>query len=91
MTSTQVKDEILGILAYGATPVGSVEAFLHGEDRRSVGEVIRAHPDLFHVFERGFDPRTRWVRLARPGDGRPDGHRGDLDRAAARWKDRSPP
>ena len=65
---------ILGILAYGATPVSSVEAFLHGEERNSVTAVIRAYPDLFEVFARGFPetgPKSLWVRLKRTGDPRP--------------------
>ncbi len=70
--SVSVKDQIVGILAYGATPVSSVEAFLHGKEKRSVREVIRAYPDLFEVFERGFPetgPKILWVRLKRPGAG----------------------
>jgi hypothetical protein len=66
-----VKDQIVGILVYGATPVSSVEAFLRGEQRRAVREVIRAHPNLFEVFERGFPetgPKRVWVRLKRTGD-----------------------
>ena len=63
-----VKDQIVGILAYGATPVSSVEGFVHGEARRSVRDVIRAYPDLFEVFARGFPetgPKMLWVRLKR--------------------------
>jgi hypothetical protein len=63
-----VKDQIVGILAYGATPVSSVEGFVHGEERRSVRDVIRAYPDLFEVFARGFPetgPKMLWVRLVR--------------------------
>lgn len=66
-----VKDQILGILAYGATPVRSVEGFLHGKERRSVTAVIRAYPDLFEVFLRGFPetgPKNLWVRLKRAGE-----------------------
>jgi hypothetical protein len=66
-----VKDQILGILAYGATPVTSVEGFLHGRERLSVREVIQAYPDLFELFERGFPetgPRVLWVRLKRKSD-----------------------
>ena len=62
--SVSVKDQIVGILAYGATPVSSVEGFLHGKERRSVGEVIGAYPDLFEVFARGF-PETGPKRLWR--------------------------
>jgi hypothetical protein len=71
--SISVKDQILDILAYGATPVSSVEGFLHGEERRSVREVIRAHPDVFKVFARGFPemgPKSLWVRLKRTDDTR---------------------
>jgi hypothetical protein len=35
-----------------------------------VREVIRAHPERFEVFERGFPtvgPKTLWVRLRRTG------------------------
>jgi len=67
-----VKDQILGILAYGATPVRVVEGFLHGKERRSVAEVIRAYPDLFEVFRRGFPetgPKSLWVRMKRAGEG----------------------
>jgi len=72
--AVRVKDQILEILAYGATPVTSVEGFLHGRERRSVREVIGAYPDLFEQFERGFPetgPRILWVRLKRRRDRRP--------------------
>ena len=65
-----VKDQIVEILAYGATPVSSVEGFVHPKQRSSVGDVIRAHPDLFQVFARGFPetgPKQLWVRLKRVG------------------------
>jgi hypothetical protein len=66
--AVSVKDQILEILSNGATTVSSVESILHGEERRSVREVIRAYPDLFKLFERGFPetgPRSLWVRLKR--------------------------
>jgi hypothetical protein len=69
--SVSVKDQIVGILAYGATPVSSVEGFLRAKERRSVGDVIRANPDLFEVFVRGYPetgPKTLWVRVKRTGD-----------------------
>jgi len=65
-----VKDQIVEILAYGATPVSSVEGFVHAKQRRSVCDVIRAYPDLFEVFARGFPatgPKQLWVRLRRVG------------------------
>ena len=72
--AASVKDQILEILAYGATPVTSVEGFLHGRERRLVRDVIEAYPDLFEQFERGFPetgPRILWVRLKRKRDLRP--------------------
>jgi hypothetical protein len=63
-------DQIVAILAYGATPVSAVEAFVAARHRHSVCEVIRAHPDLFEVFARGFPetgPKKLWVRLKRAG------------------------
>jgi hypothetical protein len=63
-----VKDQIVRILACGATLVTSVEAFLHGEERRAVRDVIEAYPELFEVFARGFPetgPKSLWVRLKR--------------------------
>jgi hypothetical protein len=80
--AVSVKDQILGILAYGATPVTSVEGFLHGREKRLVREVIRAYPDLFEQFERGFPetgPRILWVRLKRERGLRPN----DPDTAAS--------
>lgn len=65
-----LKDQIVEILAYGATPVSSVEGFVHAKQRRSVCDVIRAYPDLFEVFARGFPetgPKQLWVRLKRGG------------------------
>jgi hypothetical protein len=66
-----VKDQIVRILAYGATPVTAVESFLHGAERRAVRDVIQAYPDLFEMFARGFPatgPQSLWVRLKRIGD-----------------------
>lgn len=69
--AARVKNQIVDLLGYGATPVNSVEGFLHGEEKRLVREVIRANPDLFEVFARGFPqtgPKNLWVRLKRRGD-----------------------
>ncbi len=65
-----VKDQIVEILVYGATPVNSVEGFVLAKQRRSVCDVIRAYPDLFEVFARGFPetgPKQLWVRLKQTG------------------------
>jgi hypothetical protein len=67
-----VKDQIVEILAYGATPVSSVEGLVHAKQKQrgSVCDVIRAYPDLFQVFARGFPetgPKQLWVRLKRVG------------------------
>lgn len=65
-----VKDRIVEILTYGATPVSSVEGFVLAKQRRSVCDVIRAYPDLFEVFARGFPetgPKQLWVRLKQAG------------------------
>jgi len=64
--SVSVKDEIVRILANGATLVASVEGFLHGDERRAVRTVIESYPELFEVFERGFPEKgskSLWVRL----------------------------
>jgi hypothetical protein len=68
--SDSVKDQIVGILEYGATPISSVEAFLHGVEKRAVRDVIDAFPEVFSVFARGFPhagPKHLWVRLKRAG------------------------
>jgi hypothetical protein len=69
--SISVKDQIVGILASGATLVTCVEEFLHGDERRAVRGVIESHPELFEVFARGFPesgPKGLRVRLKRAGD-----------------------
>jgi hypothetical protein len=66
-----VKDEIVKIVAHGATLVTSVEGFLHGGERRAVRGVIESYPEVFEVFTRGFPetgPKSLWVRLKRADD-----------------------
>lgn len=68
----RVRDQIVAYLGYGATPVSSLEGFLHGAEKRMVRDVIHAHPDLFELFTRGFPqtgPKDLWVRLKRTDDG----------------------
>jgi hypothetical protein len=68
--AVSVKDQIVRILAYGATRLSAVEGFLHGEERRAVKDVIASYPELFEVFGRGFPetgPKSLWVRLKRRG------------------------
>ena len=63
-----VREQIVAFLAYGATPVSSVEGFFQGDDKRSVRDVIQAHPNLFELFTRGYPesgPKVLWVRLKR--------------------------
>ena len=63
-----MKDQIVRILAHGATPVTSVEGLLHGDEKRAVRGVIESYPELFEVFTRGFPetgPKSLWVRLKR--------------------------
>jgi hypothetical protein len=69
--AVSVKDQIVKILAHGATLVTSVEGFLHGDERRAVRGVIECYPELFELFTRGFPetgPKGLWVRLKRTGD-----------------------
>lgn len=66
--NVSVKDEIVKVLGYGSTLLTSLEGFFHGDERRAVGGVIKSHPELFDVFERGFPERgskSVWVRLKR--------------------------
>lgn len=61
-----VKDQIVRILASGATLVASVEGLLQGSEKRAVREVIASYPELFEVFTRGFPlkgSKSEWVRL----------------------------
>lgn len=67
-----VKDQIVALLVYGATPLTVVEELLQGKARDSAREVVRAWPDVFEVFSRGFPasgPKPLWVRLRRTDDG----------------------
>ena len=69
-SSISVKNQIVKILAHGATLVTSVEGFLHGDERRAVRSVIESYPELFEVFARGFPetgPKSLWVRSKRTG------------------------
>lgn len=69
--TVSVKDQIVRILGYGATPVTAVEGLLQGAGRRAARDVIASYPELFEVFARGFPeagPKDVWVRLKRGGD-----------------------
>lgn len=66
--AVSVKDQIVKILAHGATLLTSVEGFLHGRERRAVRGVVESYPEVFEVFARGFPragPKSLWVRLKR--------------------------
>lgn len=65
-----VKDRLVDLLASGPTRLSSVEALLHGEERRMAREVIASYPELFEIFERGFPqagPKDTWVKLRPTG------------------------
>jgi hypothetical protein len=65
-----VKDHVVALLASGPTLLTSLEASLHGEERRVARGVIESYPELFEVFERGFPdsgPKSVWVKLRPAG------------------------
>lgn len=69
--TTSVKDQIVALLVYGATPLTVVEGLLQGKAKGTAREVVRAWPDVFEVFSRGFPvsgPKPLWVRLRRAGE-----------------------
>ena len=71
--AVSVKDQIVRILANGATLVTSLEGFLHGDERRAVRGVIESYPELFEVFGDFFqfalDVSSRVVHLCKFGQG----------------------